>query len=206
MAGKPSAQFDFALPAGPEHARFLELLNLALRRIAGELERRAAAGEDLDMGGKRIVNLGDAVEGRDAVSRSASDRRYLTATAGAAGTVATTGSGTAAAAKRQMTLSVPGTLGIGSSLAPLAEMDETRSASQVVALVKQAPVGGSVQVEIAAGGARWGLVSIAAGATRGTLSGDGLPALRVDALVSVNVLAVPATFPGADLTVLVRFA
>lgn len=53
--------------------RLVELINDRLRRVP------AVGGGDLDMGGYRIVNLGDAVDQMDALNVRSGDRRYRSA-------------------------------------------------------------------------------------------------------------------------------
>jgi hypothetical protein len=64
-------------------------------------------------------------------------------------------------------------------------------------------VGGSFTIAVSAGGNAIGGVTLLAGATSG--SAGGLSIIPANAVVVVAVTAVGLTFPGADLTVMVRF-
>lgn len=104
----------------------------------------------------------------------------------------------------EVVLSVPGTIGIRSNAAPLVTISTAQSASQIVALLKQAPVGADAQIRVLAAGVVIGQpLTIPAG----TLSASQTLTAPVDAdaLITLDVLAVGSTFPGSDLTVLLRF-
>lgn len=55
-----------------------KLVNDRLRRAGAEISQRYRRGEDLDLDGFRIRNSGDPVDGGDAMTRAAADRRYST--------------------------------------------------------------------------------------------------------------------------------
>lgn len=195
---------ELPVNVGPGDAEFSRVLNERMRTIAGELERLNGARED--MGGARLRNCGDAIEGGDAVSRSYADRRYLTARDQAATSAPAAAGSQAEARATQLDMTAPGILGIASSIAPLAILGERKSASDIVALVKQAPSGADLRVEIAVDGERWAEVAIANGETLGTLAGAGLAAIGADTVISLGVTSTGTVFPGADLTVSIRFA
>lgn len=117
-----------------------------------------------------------------------------------------TGGGTARAAEASggagmLVLSVPGTLSIRSSATPLVSFPASRTISRITALLKRAPTGGAVTVLVRAGGADLTSLTVPAGATTATI---GLArAIAADAVVEVDITAVGATFPGADLTLLI---
>jgi len=205
-----SRKLSLELPPGvdPSHPRYSEVLNEKLRAISSALGEPVKLLEDLDAAGHKIVNLGDATAGTDALSRAVADKRYLTqananAGGGSTGTTTTT---ITASGKRQLILSVPGTLGIGSSLAPLISLDEARTASGLVALVKRAPTGASLRIQVMLAGVLWAAIPIANGAVSATLTGAGLGALPANTLITLDVVGVGTTFPGGDLSVLIRFA
>jgi hypothetical protein len=96
-------------------------------------------------------------------------------------------------------LSVSGTLAIASSVAPLLMLDEEFPASKVRALVKRAPVGDKIVVSIMAGDSEWAKVEVPDGETQGEASvSSSLPA---GVLITVDVVQVGSSFPGAGLTV-----
>jgi hypothetical protein len=217
----PKGNLDLTLPANlpPTDSQYGPMLNDRMRRIALEIETlQGARGpvslmDSLSLGGNRITDLADPQTGSDALSRSAGDKRYLVAgstaaakAAAPAGSAKTSTPAAAAPAKRQLELTVPGVLGIGSSLAPLVSLDETRAASELVALVKGAPVGGQVQANVNVAGVKWAQIAIANGAVTATVSAGGLAAIAQDALVTLDLIGVGLQYPGSDLTVLIRFA
>jgi hypothetical protein len=206
MAGRTATR-DYDLPPGLTLQQAVLLLNERLRDLAQAGASLEVTG-DLDMRGFRIVNLADPQAGQDALTRAAGDRRYLQT---AARTESAVGGGStpaapasAAAGKRQLVLTVPGTLGIGSNLAPLVMLDEARSPRELVALVKQAPVGEDLKIEIGLDGAKWAEPVIRDGQTRGTLSAAGLGAIGADKPLTLSITSTGSTFPGADLTLLIR--
>lgn len=202
----PSLSLD--LPPGIASLdRLIELLNDRLRRVAEHLDGPIEIIENLDMRGFRITNLGAAQALGDAVNLATGDRRYrMRDEAITEGPGVGSVSVTQVSAKRSLLLSVAGILSIRSNAAPLAMLQETKSAAQVVAVVKQAPIGADLRARLNVGGAAWADVTIAAGQTQGTRDGTGLSAITAGALVTVDVLAVGTTFPGEDLTVAVHFA
>jgi hypothetical protein len=74
----------------------------------------------------------------------------------------------------------------------------------VYALVKQAPVGGPVQLTLTQNGAPYCTLTIPDGATASaSVNGFGLP-LLAQAQLSLAIAMVGPTSPGSDLTVIVR--
>lgn len=100
-----------------------------------------------------------------------------------------------------LVLSVPGTLSIRSSATPLVSFPASRTITRVGALLKRAPSGGAVTLLVKAGGADVASLTVPAGATAATIA--VARAIAADAVVEVDITAVGATFPGADLTVLI---
>jgi hypothetical protein len=100
----------------------------------------------------------------------------------------------------EMKISIPGTLAIGSDLGPAAFYTSTVSLQNgVTCMVKQAPIGADLVVEVYAGTTLLFTVTIAAGTTVG--SATGTPAIGPETPVIINLTAVGTTFPGSDLTV-----
>lgn len=187
------------------------LLNERLRAIEENLRRPAALTADLDAAGHRILNLGEPRDGSDAASVFAVERRLLAVKAAQQGRAVSTTTvqritqQAAGGGAATLVLSVPGVLAIQSDAAPLMTLGEERTATEVVALVKQAPLGADLTVEVLVGGDAWVEATIPDGEENVTvaLEDKTIPAAT---LVQVNITAVGLTFPGADLTLLVRLA
>lgn len=111
----------------------------------------------------------------------------------------------AAAGVRAIALSVPGTLSVRSSAAPLVTLAEKAQPVALVALVKQAPLNQDIKVQVWAGTAKWAAVTIPAGARSAKVTA-GLAAIEADTEITVDLVQVGSVFPGADLTVLIRLA
>ena len=100
----------------------------------------------------------------------------------------------------EMKISIPGTLAIGSNLGPAAFYTSTVSLQNgVTCMVKQAPVGADLVIQVYAGTTLLFTVTIAAGSTVG--SATGTPAIGPETPIIINLTAVGTTFPGSDLTV-----
>jgi hypothetical protein len=98
-----------------------------------------------------------------------------------------------------MKISIPGTLAIGSNLGPAAFYTSAVSLQNgVTCMVKQAPVGADLVIQIYAGSTLLFTVTITAGSTTG--SATGTPAIGAETPVIINITAVGTTFPGSDLT------
>jgi hypothetical protein len=101
-------------------------------------------------------------------------------------------------------LAVPGTLGTSSSAAPLAMLPASATPSALVAILKQAPVGGSLTVTLSlATGLAIGSLTIPAGATQA--SGTAAAEIPANTVLVLSTLCGGLTFPGSDLTLLVQF-
>jgi len=68
----------------------------------------------------------------------------------------------------------------------------------VTCMVKQAPIGADLVIQIYAGSTLLFAVTITAGSTTG--SATGTPAIGAETPVIINITAVGTTFPGSDLT------
>jgi hypothetical protein len=120
--------------------------------------------------------------------------------------------GGAGSGAQQLVLSVPGTLGIRSSAAPLVALFAGGTASEVVAVVKTAPAGADLTVvvnvdavAIATVTVKDGETAASSGAMAGAIAaGDGTG--TAPGLVTVDITGVGSTFPGADLSVLIQVA
>lgn len=105
----------------------------------------------------------------------------------------------------QLTLTVPGTLAIQADAAPHVALSGRRAVSEVVVLVKEAPLGADLEVEVMAGVRSLVAVTVPAGATAASAASAG-GAIAADEVVRVRLNAVGTSFPGADLSVLIRLA
>lgn len=187
----------------------LAILNDRLRMIAAAI---GAPTSDEDMGGYKITNLGDGSAPQDALNIRTADRRYTTTTAVAQqiqqvtkATTAVTGKATAAATGGTLILTAPGTLAIQSQVAPLVTLPAATAFQSVVALLKQAPSGGNLVLSISAAGKALGAVTVGDGKTTATVDASGWATVAKDAIVAVDVTSVGLTFPGADLTLELRY-
>jgi hypothetical protein len=104
------------------------------------------------------------------------------------------------------TLQVDGTLAIGSNQAPPLQLNANRTPSAVLALVRTAPTGAGLTVNINVGGVLWMALTIAAGnvsaqATSTQLMASG--AIAGSASVTLDITAVGTTVPGSDLSVFI---
>lgn len=130
--------------------------------------------------------------------------RLDAAMAGTSTATAKSSGGGGSGAGSELVLSVPGTLGIRTDAAPRVSFPGAVTPAALVLLLKRAPQGAAVTVKVQVAGADWATLTIPDGAASATTT-SGLGAIAADALVTVNLTSVGTVFPGADLTVLVRF-
>jgi hypothetical protein len=102
----------------------------------------------------------------------------------------------------EIVLFVPGTLAIESDAAPLVTLGADRTFTELVALAKRAPEGAAIVAEIEVGGEAVAEVTIAADAASGLAEGSFQ--IGADAVVRLNVTGVGTSFPGSDLTLILR--
>lgn len=173
-------------------------LNEIFRRIQEALDKLTTwrATGDLDMAGHRIVNLGSPRLSGDAVPLA-----YLKAQAVRPPTAAES---QALDAIQMLVLAVPGTLSIRSSAAPLIALPRERRVAGMLALLKQPAIGGDVGLEIAVDGAKWAELAIPENATKA--AGGLAKAIPAEAVMTLDIVRVGLTFPGSDLTVMLRLA
>jgi len=182
-------------------------MNESLRRIAEQIGSPMRLEADADAGGFRMMNLGDAREGADALNLRMADRRFPRSTAASGGGVSgggSTSTATSGGDASMLVLTVPGTLSMRSSAAPLVSLPEGRDVSEVMALVKQAPAGADLKLDVFVNNAKHTSVAIAKDATTGKVN-SGLKAIAKDQVIALDITAVGTVFPGADLTVMIRF-
>jgi hypothetical protein len=104
----------------------------------------------------------------------------------------------------QYSIQVQGFLAVDSNPAPNVIVEAAHAVQDVYALVKQAPVGGPVQLTLTQNGAPYCTLTIPDGATASaSVNGFGLP-LLAQAQLSLAIAMVGPTSPGSDLTVIVR--
>ena len=99
----------------------------------------------------------------------------------------------------RLTVSIPGTLAIGSDLGPSAFYTTSTTVKSVTAIVKTAPTGASLVMTIQQGATVLFTCTIPAASTSCTAS-SGAQTVPANTRVVVNITAVGTTFPGADLT------
>lgn len=115
---------------------------------------------------------------------------------------ATSSSATGQSSTGQVVLSVPGTLGMQSNAAPLVTFAASVTPSGLVALLKQTAIGASVQAQLMVAGVSYATLTIPAGQTQISIPGAG--AIAAGALVTLNIISVGTTFPGAGLSVILQ--
>jgi hypothetical protein len=172
----------------PELSSFSDarrLINDRLQRIEGFLST-AEAGVTLQEVNAQIAALAARLEGKIAAIKG---------TPAAAEPVTVTGG--------QVVLSIPGTLAIESNAAALVAFKDARRVSEVELLVKQAPLGSTLEVRVRVDGATMATVTLTAGQT-GVKSAASF-AIAVGKPVRIDILNVGTTFPGADLSVILRY-
>jgi hypothetical protein len=130
-------------------------------------------------------------------------RRIGTALANVVTSSTSSASSGGSAGITQVTLTVPGTLGVESDAAPSLTLPVAFAPSQAVLLLKTAPIGASVIVQLFASGVVWGPALTASGLSV-SASVAGYPAIAKDALLRLDITSCGTTFPGADLTLELR--
>jgi Putative phage tail protein len=104
----------------------------------------------------------------------------------------------------QYSFQVQGFLAVDSNPAPNVIVEAAHAVQDVYAIVKQAPVGSSLQITVSQNGAPYCTLTIPDGATASTsVNGFGKPLLE-QAQLSMAVTAVGQSSPGSDLTVILR--
>jgi hypothetical protein len=104
----------------------------------------------------------------------------------------------------QYSFQVQGFLAVDSDPAPNIIVEAAHAVQDVYAIVKQAPVGGPIQITLSQNGSPYCTLAIPAGATVSpSVDGFGMP-LLAQAQLSLAITAVGQTSPGSDLTVILR--
>ena len=104
----------------------------------------------------------------------------------------------------QYSIQVDGYLAVDQSAAPAVVVDTARSVRDVFAVLGMV-ADAQVQLQINVNGSAYCFLTVVAGQTvSNSVDGATLPPLPTGALITLSVLQVGATYPGADLTVLIR--
>ncbi|MFB3777232.1 MAG: phage tail protein [Bryobacteraceae bacterium] len=120
----------------------------------------------------------------------------------------TTDNGLRTLAGGQLSIQVEGYLAIQSDVAPPLVVEASHAAGDILAIVREAPTGGPLELRLRQNEETYCQLTIAAGATiSNVVNGFGLPPLVSSAQLSLDILSVPeagAGTPGRDLTVTIR--
>jgi hypothetical protein len=104
----------------------------------------------------------------------------------------------------QYSIQVQGYLAVDQNAAPALVIDSSHSVRDVFAILGK-PADASVQLQLTAGGTVYCQVTIAPGqVVSNTVLGNSLPPLMSGTQVTLAILSVGQTYPGSDLTVLIR--
>ena len=104
----------------------------------------------------------------------------------------------------QYSFQVQGFLAVDSNPAPNVIVEAAHAVEDVYAIVKQAPVGGPIQISLSQNGSPYCTLTIPDGATVSpSVDGFGMP-LPAQAQLSIAITGVGQTSPGSDLTVILR--
>jgi len=108
----------------------------------------------------------------------------------------------------QISIQVDGYLAIETDAAPPFVIEDSHAPRDIFAVVREAPSGGAIQLQVRQNSTVYCTLTIADGQTlSNVIDGFGMPPLASSAQVSLDVLAVPGaanTLPGRDLTVTIR--
>ena len=105
----------------------------------------------------------------------------------------------------QLSFQVEAFLAIETRATPDLIVESAHSVRDVFAMIRQAPVGGPVELQITQNGALYCSLTFADGATiSNSVAGAALPPLIPGARLSLDILMVGPSNPGADLTVIDR--
>ena len=105
----------------------------------------------------------------------------------------------------QLSFQVEAFLAITTGATPDLVVDKTRSVRDIYAVIRQAPSGGPIELQVNQNSTLYCTLTIADGATvSNTVAGTSVPALQGGARLSLDINMVGPTNPGADLTVTIR--
>jgi hypothetical protein len=116
----------------------------------------------------------------------------------------TTDSGIRTLSGGQYSIQVQGYLAISQSAAPALVVESAHSVRDVFAVLRSA-ADAPVQLQLNVNGSAYCQLTFATGAiVSSTVNGNTLPPLTAEAHITLSILAVGQTYPGSDLTVLIR--
>jgi hypothetical protein len=105
----------------------------------------------------------------------------------------------------QLSFQVEAFLAIETGATPDLIVENAHSVRDVFAMIRQAPVGGPVELQVNQNGTLYCSLTIADGATiSNSAAGTSLPALISGARLSLDITMVGPSNPGADLTIIIR--
>ncbi len=105
----------------------------------------------------------------------------------------------------QYCLQVNGFLAIQTTAAPDLYVDSPHAVRDIFAIVKQAPTGGAIQLQINYNGTGFCTLTVPDGGTiSNIIKGFGMPYLDTGARIGIDVIATGVDNPGSDLTVVIR--
>lgn len=191
----------------PTHPEFVRMLNERLTELSEEKPLEITS--DLSAQGHRITNLAPAKGSGDALSLAVADLRYLKRSEAPSMVqqvqqITNTTVQNVSGGAGTLSLTVPGVLAIQSSAAPLFAFPESRTVREVRVMVKEPPTGGDLVCEVEVDGTLLVEVTVTEGETEAVIDGSELAGIEANAMVVLNITAVGLSFPGADLSVLVR--
>lgn len=139
-----------------------------------------------------------------AYQREVNDKMRTIANALDAGTPSTSTGGGVTVSGSQLILAAPGVLAIQSSVAPLVSLGANVTPTEILAYLKQASQGADLLVNINVNGNLFFTVKIGAGATDYDKQGS-FGTIAAGDVISVDIVDCGTTFPGSDLSLILRF-
>ena len=108
----------------------------------------------------------------------------------------------------QISIQTQGYLAIQTGAAPPLVMEDSHAARDIFAVVREAPGGGAIELQLRQDSSAYCTLTIADGqTTSNVVGGFGLAPLAADARLDLDITSVPTaagTLPGRDLTVTIR--
>lgn len=203
---------DLLLPDSYDPKDLKRLLDDRLRQIGTFIEHTNLSS-DMDAGGYRIEQVADPTSELDAVNLRSLRLALLGMPRRNSGTSGTSGgtdtATTTTGGQQELILSRSGTLAIQSNAFPLAQFPVSRKVAMLRAIGKQAPVASGTEqltFEIQIAGTTWTSLNVASGQKSASKSASGLAAIQANALITINVLSVGLTFPGADWSLILELS
>jgi hypothetical protein len=108
----------------------------------------------------------------------------------------------------QLSIQTQGYLAIQTGAAPAVVIEDSHVARDIFAVVREAPSGGAIELQVTQNGSAYCTLTIADGETNSdVVGGFGLAPLAANARLDLDITSVPTaaeTLPGRDLTVTIR--